>query len=135
MAQIEWSEGLSVGVPSLDEQHKRLIFLTDVLFTSIMEDRGPEVVADVLRQLEEYATYHFRYEEELMVAHAYPDFAAHVAEHAGMLRRVREYLEAAQRDPALLDIVVYDFLRNWTVTHLEKTDMRCGAFLVRCGVR
>ncbi len=59
---LEWNENLSVGVPSIDEQHKALLALLNELFDSTQAGRGQAVLGKVLKELADYTVYHFKYE-------------------------------------------------------------------------
>lgn len=130
MSDILWMDNYSVGVPSIDRQHRQLVELNNKLFHAIMEDKGPDVVLDVLDELAEFAAYHFAHEEELLTEHGYePELlAAHIEEHRSLTRKVQEYLhDIRQRNS--LDLVVYNFLRDWTTDHLKATDSKYAHFL------
>ena len=60
---LEWTEELSVGVPSIDEQHKVLIRLLNELFDATQAERGQTLLGKVLNELADYTVYHFQYEE------------------------------------------------------------------------
>ena len=60
---LEWNENLSVGVPSIDKQHKALLGLLNELFDATQAGRGQVVLGKVLKELADYTVYHFQYEE------------------------------------------------------------------------
>ncbi len=125
MAGIEWTESNSVGISSLDQQHKQLIALTNQLFQAIMEDRGRDVVIGVLDKLADYVKYHFSYEEELLTKYNFPadQREEHVKEHRALERQVHDFIKDIKNQNSL-DLEVYDFLRNWTTNHLNTTDKK-----------
>ncbi|EGB14820.1 hemerythrin-like metal-binding protein [Pseudodesulfovibrio mercurii] len=131
MHQIEWHDSHSVGVPSIDEQHKRLVALTNRLFLAIMDETGETALGDVLDELADYAVYHFTHEEGLLHLHGYPDelLTEHRAEHAALTDQVHEYIERYREDPACLDLSVYVFLRDWTTEHMSRSDSKYSEFL------
>ncbi|WP_272699334.1 bacteriohemerythrin [Desulfovibrio sp. Fe33] len=135
--RLDWYESLSVGVPSIDEQHKRLIALTDKLFQAIMDDVGKTVMGDVLNELADYTTYHFGHEEQLLLEHGYPEdlFAEHQYEHQVLTTKVHELIGEHERNASCLDLTVYEFLRDWTTEHMKGTDSQYSDFLIKRGVR
>jgi hemerythrin-like metal-binding protein len=132
MHEIEWHESHSVGVPSIDEQHKRLVALTNRLFLAIMDDAGEEALEGVLNDLADYAVYHFTHEEELLRMHGYPEelLDEHRAEHQALTDEVHRYIARYREDPGNLDLSVYVFLRDWTHEHMSRSDSRYSEFLV-----
>jgi hemerythrin-like metal-binding protein len=135
--RLDWYESLSVGVPSIDEQHKRLIALTDRLFQAIMGDVGKTVMGDVLNELADYTVYHFEHEEQLLLEHGYPEdlFTEHRNEHQALTTKVHELIGEYERNASCLDLTVYEFLRDWTTDHMKGTDSLYTDFLVARGVR
>ena len=136
MSDIQWAESYSVGIPSIDNQHKRLIELNNRLFHAIMEDRGRDMALEVLKELTKYVNYHFSYEEKLLTECGFDpaQLADHVEEHRALTSQVHDYLGAVDREDAI-DLVVYDFLREWTAHHLKKTDSNYADFLKSRGIR
>ena len=132
MQEIEWHESHSVGVPSIDEQHKRLMAMTNRLFQAIMDEAGEAVLEGILNELADYAAYHFTHEEELLRMHGYPEdlLAEHEAEHQALTNEVHRYIALYRQDPANLDLSVYVFLRDWTTEHMSRSDSEYSEFLV-----
>lgn len=137
MNQIEWCESHSVGVGSIDEQHKRLVALTNQLFMAIMRDEGGQELGEVLAELARYTEYHFSYEEQILTAHGYPEASLeeHRQEHCRLTGRVYELLDQYAQAPSTLDLEVYNFLRDWMTEHMSGTDSHYAAFLASKGVR
>ncbi|MEZ7196638.1 bacteriohemerythrin [Pseudodesulfovibrio karagichevae] len=132
MHGIEWHESNSVGVPSIDDQHKRLMALTNRLFLAIMDETGETALEGVLNDLADYAVYHFTHEEGLLRKYGYPEdlLAEHQAEHKALTDRVLHYIARYRDDPANLDLSVYVFLRDWTTEHMGRSDARYSEFLM-----
>ncbi|MCJ2164866.1 MULTISPECIES: bacteriohemerythrin [unclassified Pseudodesulfovibrio] len=137
MDQIIWVDKDSVGIPSIDTQHKQLVAITNTLFMAIMHDTSEDVLKDTLDALAYYANYHFAYEEKLLAEHGYPEdkLASHIAEHRELTRQVHTFIQEAKNDPGTLDIKVFGFLRDWMSCHLSETDSQYSAFLLKKGVR
>jgi len=132
MQEIEWHESHSVGVPSIDKQHKQLVALTNRLFLAIMDEAGEKVLEGILNDLADYAAYHFTHEEELLRMYDYPGdlLAEHEAEHKALTDEVYRYIDLYRQDPANLDLSVFVFLRDWTTEHMSRSDALYSEFLV-----
>lgn len=135
--QMLWDEADSVGVDSIDEQHKRLVAITNQLFQEIIKDTGTESIFEILDEMARYADYHFSYEEQLLKENGYPAEALerHVAEHRALTARVQDFITKARERDDLIDLEVYDFLRDWMSDHLQRTDRTYAEFLCSRGVR
>jgi hemerythrin len=76
-----WSDELSVGILSIDEEHRRIFGMINRLEKAIREGRGKQVLAEVFDDLLEYTATHFRHEEKLFDTYEYPEREAHRDQH------------------------------------------------------
>ncbi len=135
MALVVWSEKLSVGVRSIDDQHKKLVTLLNQLHDGMMAGRGKEVVGPVLKGLIDYTATHFKYEEDLFARTFYADSAAHKKEHADLVRRVLDIQKTYnEKGPSVLTIQVMNFLKDWLTSHIQGSDMKYAPHLKANGV-
>jgi hemerythrin len=130
MALIQWTRQMSVGLESIDTDHKLLLKLINQLDEGIRTKRGDEVVNSVIEALLEYTDYHFRREEVLMAACGYPDAEAHAQIHAVLRDQVSQIRDRHAGDPASIrDREVLAFLRNWLTSHILGRDKLYAPFL------
>lgn len=125
---LTWHQGLAVGVPEMDGQHRKLLDLINDLEAALDAGRDPESLGDIARRMQDYARYHFATEEKRMAYACYPDTEAHRAEHASFIAQAQA-LDPSRDIPAASPRLVLEFLRNWLVTHISGTDKTLGAFL------
>ena len=129
MAIIEWSDSYSVGVPALDDDHKRLI---DIINRVEEAERKGASVPWVLEDLEDYARGHFRREEERMAAADYPGLAGHRERHQAFVEWLDTVRKTYAMDPEAqfhLAATVKDYLKNWLINHILATDMEYKEYL------
>lgn len=130
MAVILWTPDYSVGVESIDADHKVLIGLLNQLSEAIHASDATETVRRVLENLLEYTDYHFRREEELMAAANYPDLDAHKRTHATLRAQVSDIRDRYVRDPQSIHArEVLAFLRNWLTSHIMGRDKLYQPFM------
>jgi len=77
--QIVWTSAMGVGIPEIDEQHKKLIDLINSVEQAMKLGQGREMLGNWLRALANYALFHFQAEEAYMQQVSYPQ----VEEHTG----------------------------------------------------
>ena len=131
---VVWKDEYSVGIESIDRQHKKLITLINSLQTAVNYSAGVEYEREALDELVDYTRTHFGYEEELMQKNGYPDFTTHRAEHELMVARVEQVLDEYRRNPDAAMQSAIDFLRDWLINHINGTDKRYSQFLIDRGV-
>jgi len=130
---VEWKPQYSVGIDSIDRQHKKLIALINSLQTAVDYSAGAEYEREALNELVDYTKTHFGYEEDLMEKFGYPDFTLHRAEHELMISRVEQVLAEYQVNPDTAMQNAIDFLRDWLINHINGTDKQYSSFLIDRG--
>lgn len=128
---INWNDDLAVGNELIDRQHREFIETFNQLLGACKAHTGKEAVPRVMRYLDDYLSFHFREEEHLMRATAYPQMAEHVAQHSGFIARVRELQREYQETGASLQVITHlnDTLLQWFLQHIRSYDRQLAAFL------
>ncbi len=134
---MEWNQNLSIGVPTLDDQHRQLVAAFNELQGAMRSGQGSAQLLSTLRFLGEYAVKHFSTEESLMRVHRYPGLEAHRAEHDAFradFARIMKEAEAARHRVAMT-MDVSNRILEWLLAHIGRVDRRMGEYLVERGVR
>jgi hemerythrin-like metal-binding protein len=76
-----------------------------------------------------YTATHFAREEEAMQKRAYPDAAAHLAEHEAFRQEIGEFMDRLRAGDTMLTLGVMKFLKNWLTDHILTVDKRLAAYL------
>ncbi|MGQ9630149.1 MAG: bacteriohemerythrin [bacterium] len=128
---IQWTEDLSVGVDEIDNQHKELFNRINKLLDACNQGEGRNVVAEVIKFLEDYVIIHFGTEEEYMTKHGYLNYLSHKAQHTGFIKDFSALKKQFEAGGATLGLVVRTnhTVVDWIIKHISKTDKALGAFL------
>lgn len=132
---IRWNNGFSVGIESIDLQHKKLIATINELYCSIHSSAEKETVGVTLQRLIDYTDNHFKHEEKLFAQHNYPDQDQHISGHNKLIKQVLEFKQRFDRKEDNVGAELLEFLKDWLVFHIKNTDMKYGPFLKQKGVR
>ena len=132
---LTWSDEYSVGIPSLDDQHKVLVSVIGRLQEALARGLASEELPALIEMLVTYARYHFAWEEQLLESHGFEELSAHRDEHARLTAQVLAFQEKAVGGRLFLGTPVLRFLRNWLIEHIQGTDSHYGTFLAQRGVR
>jgi hemerythrin len=136
MSFIEWTEEFSVGIKSIDAQHKKLIEMINELNKSVALGESDTFLANLFVRLMNYTKEHFAYEEELFSKYKYQNSVEHIKQHRKLLHQVYELKNQYESDPsASLGLEIIQFLRSWLINHILKADKDYTAFLVQKGVK
>jgi hemerythrin len=127
--KLQWNEGMSVGIPEIDADHKRFIFLVDELNRSIVDRMEPEEIKIRLQVIMDDAERHFAHEEKLFKEWKYPDAEEHAEKHANALRALQalhdrfvNYGLSAEWIDVGLEV------KNILINHLLTEDMKYAEF-------
>ncbi|MCP4981980.1 MAG: hemerythrin family protein [Gammaproteobacteria bacterium] len=132
---VEWKDEYSVGIDSIDQQHRKLLNLINSLQTAVNYKTGSEFEREALDELVDYTKTHFSYEEGLMERYEYPEFTTHRAEHELMISRVDQVLAEYQQDEDTAMQNAIDFLKDWLINHINGTDQKYASFLIEKGAK
>jgi hemerythrin len=129
MNLIEWKDEFSVGISSIDEQHKSLIELLNKLVSQLGRPIDRKVTEEAVNKLLDYTVFHFSTEEYMMRKVEFPEYEAHKAEHEMLVKKATEFFKdfVYQKADLTEDIVI--FLRDWVFNHILKTDMKYKGWL------
>ncbi len=131
-ARITWKTDFEIGVPAIDDQHKRLFAMLDALHRP--DDQVK--LNDLLLSLGRYIEEHFAFEENLMRKHAYPRITEHLVQHHELIARYRAMTSGVDdQDPQAVGrtrMVVY----AWFTRHIlgDRMDKDLGQHLKRIGL-
>jgi hemerythrin-like metal-binding protein len=119
-----------VGYPAFDEQHKELLALFQQACDCVEDDSvtGTGRFFDILHDLVDYTTRHFRAEEALLRESNYPWLNEHRAEHLKYELRLTEFLIAANCGDIDKESL-RGYLADWWSKHILESDKRYGDFL------
>jgi hemerythrin len=126
---IVWGHVLSVGVNEIDEDHRKLVSIFNILNHSVTDGDSADYLAAVLEELINCTVWHFSHEERLMLKYGYEEAGEHKAEH----RELIDSAKGLQQEVLRADKPVADehiaFLERWLTEHILTADMRLGSYL------
>lgn len=135
MVFFNWSDNLSVGVQSLDYQHKKLIGILNELYDAMKAGVTGDDLQSILSKLSEYTQTHFSEEEKVLLSQDYPDFESHHSQHAEFINKIEDLRRQLESGRTAISLDLGTFLKNWLSLHIMGTDKRYTAFLNERGIR
>jgi hemerythrin len=126
---IVWGDILSVEVDEIDEDHRKLVNIFNILNHSVMAGEPREYLVAVLDELINCTVWHFSHEERLMLKYGFEAIEEHKAVHQELIktaRKLQQEILQAEKPVAEEDI---EFLECWLTEHILTADMKLGAYL------
>lgn len=132
---LRWSASLSVGLDSIDEQHKVLVDLINELYQQMNSNATQATIGRVLTKLVDYTKTHFSYEENLFKRHGYDGEKAHRAIHTELVYKLLAFKGEFETGKSDISVELMEFLKDWLIKHIKKTDTKYVPFLKGKGVK
>lgn len=132
---LTWRDSYSVGIESIDSDHKNLIHLINNLQTAIDYKTDAKFEKQTMDEVIDYTKYHFNREEGLMEDNGYPDFVPHKAQHKNMIDQVNELVKAYDDGESGAIESLLTYLKSWLIKHINGTDQEYSEFLISKGVK
>ena len=129
MKELVWDEVLSVQNDEIDNDHRILVDLFNLLGHSAASGESREYVEAVLEELIRCAAWHFYHEERLMLKAAYAGLDDHRQEHLELIDSVRDLQDGILRTGKLAEEEL-EFLERWLTGHILVADMKFGEHLL-----
>jgi len=121
---IQWHEGLSLGVKTIDDDHKELLLIINRLSEALRDDNAQEIIDKTFDDLEKYIIEHFHKEEALLKRCNYEDIQEHITQHREFSKKIPELKAklADVKNSASAQEVSY-FLTDWLFNHIIEEDI------------
>jgi len=121
--RLEWLEGYECGNATVDEEHREIFSLANVLIDeSLSEPFGPESFKSALAALLDHVESHFADEEAILKEYCYAQFDEHRRSHAGLLLRARRFQKLAGSGEFKMGSVVEFLAQELVARHLRIVD-------------
>jgi len=135
MALILWDEArYGVNIKDIDNQHKQLIDVINLLQSSMSEGKGKDVLGKILGDMAQYAKGHFATEEKIMKTNGYPGYDEQKKEHDAFVAKAVALKSGFDGGKITLSVDTLTFLKNWLDNHIATVDKKYSAFLNEKGV-
>lgn len=122
MALIEWDEKYSVGIDSIDAQHKKLIGIINLVNEAIELDFNTTILHGIFEELVDYTKVHFKYEESLLKEADYKDYDQHSKTHRQFESQLKVFQDQFRVQGKSVSKPLVVFLQKWLTSHIMGTD-------------
>lgn len=130
---FKWTENLSVGEETIDQQHRDIFDATNRLLDILIDEAPLEKSYEVLSVLDRYIREHLTYEEEYLRRNGYPqqDFDHHARIHRSFEERFDQFKEKISTKGPTKELVVEmeNYLGTWLMRHIGEEDRRYARFI------
>lgn len=124
MGLIEWDDRFSVGIASVDHEHRELIELINGFQLKIEREDWVDTKLEYLGETLAVISAHFALEEKLMRDYHYDEYDEHKADHERLLDQLRDIMDAVEMDRDVENDELGTALEQWFSRHFQTHDAR-----------
>jgi diguanylate cyclase (GGDEF)-like protein/hemerythrin-like metal-binding protein/PAS domain S-box-containing protein len=120
-----WNENFNTEIPTIDEQHKKLVALINKLASHVAFQSDIPALHDIFGELADYAIYHFETEEKIWSGYLPDDAinASHKEVHDSFIAAVNRLKgEGAAKPMESVIEEILSFLTRWLASHILEND-------------
>ena len=131
---LKWGPQFETGIKSIDEQHEKFVKMMNQLLGSGYSADRPQEILDVIKKLNDYAGYHFSFEEKIFEDNGYSESELHKEQHRVFAERLKKYeRDASQGNPPKASALFAE-MKGWLIQHISQEDMKGAKDLKSKGV-
>lgn len=124
MSLISWKPAYSLGISSVDGEHRDMIEMINGVYAKFASTPEPGAIAEALGEIHAGISAHFALEERLMQAAAYSGYTEHKQSHEELLDQIRDLMDGFEADPERGKSALQSQLGNWFSLHFATFDAR-----------
>jgi len=132
---FQWEEKYSVGIQSIDNQHKEIFKYLNELLQAMKEGKAENVTTRIVLELTKYAKIHFQKEEFFFQRFNYSETIEHMREHQLFIEKVESFKSEFKAGKITLTFELLSFLKDWIDHHIMEVDKRYMECFQKNGLR
>ena len=136
MGEIIWDFSWNIGHNRIDEQHQKWIEIFNHLYEAVFSKNDQnlgDIQRTAIKEMLDYTSYHFGYEEKIMKESAYPDAYVHWRMHKNFENIVYKNYRNLVDGELILNSTLLSIMENWLVQHIQVEDKKLKYHLISLG--
>lgn len=136
MTNLIWNDTYSVGVKEIDDQHKKIFTIINSRFDLMKNADNDEKLKAILKELSDYASYHFATEEQYFMQFSYDKTIEHIAHHDAYKKAMQEFtLKLTNENKLVVAYALMDYLVGWWINHVTGADQEYKDCFAKHGLK
>jgi hemerythrin len=124
MSLLEWKPEYSVGIASMDDEHREMIDLINDVYAKLGTSSDPDAIEDCLENIYSTISLHFALEERIMREQSYAEYVEHKEDHEDLLDEIRDLMDEFFADQDAGARLLKKRLSDWFARHFASFDAR-----------
>ena len=124
MTLLSWKPAYSLGIPSVDLEHREMIRMINQLYAGLGDKAEADDIEDALENIYAGIASHFALEERHMRDAGYAEYQDHKDQHEDLLDQIRDMMDDFERNPEAGREILQKSLSDWFGHHFATFDAR-----------
>jgi hemerythrin len=124
MTLLKWKSSYSLGIASVDHEHRELIGMINDIYAHLDKESNPDEIEACLEDIYAGIASHFALEERHMRESGYGEYEAHKDQHEDLLDQVRDMMDDFLDDPVSGREALRTRMSDWFGNHFATFDAR-----------
>ena len=124
MSLLEWKAEYSVGIASMDDEHREMIGMINGVYAQLGASSGKDEIEACLEEIFSTISAHFALEERIMRDSGFEEYEDHKDNHEELLDEIRDLMDEFVADSDKGATVLEDRLSAWFGNHFASFDAR-----------
>ena len=128
---IQWFDRYSVGIDHIDEQHKCLLDLINVVYEFFLkkENRKIALEHELVKTIKKFYNEHAKAEEDIMLRFDYPNYLEHKSKHDAIKEIAESFFKDLTGDSHIDYEAFFNFINDWIFEHFSTEDLKLADFV------
>jgi hemerythrin len=124
MSLITWKDEFSLGIASVDTEHREMIELINELDGAMQQDATQDMVIETLGEIYARIAAHFALEEKIMRHAHYVDYRSHKQDHEILLDELLDVIDSVDEEGGYDRAALSRDLDTWFSDHFRTHDAK-----------
>lgn len=124
MSLLEWKSEYSVGIASMDDEHREMIGMINGVYAQLSDSSEAVEIEACLEEIFTTISGHFALEERIMREAGYKEYEDHKDDHEDLLDEIRDLMDDFLADTEKGGRLLEDGLSTWFSKHFSTFDAR-----------
>lgn len=124
MSLLQWKNEYSVGIASMDDEHREMIDLINDVYAKLGDSPDAASIESCLEEIFSTISLHFALEERIMRDSGYDEYDAHKEDHEELLDEIRDLMDSFETNPKEGARALERRLSDWFAKHFASFDAR-----------
>jgi len=124
MSLLEWKAEYSVGIASMDDEHREMIGMINGVYAQLGASPGKDEIEACLEEIFSTISAHFALEERIMRDSGFDEYKDHKDNHEELLDEIRDLMDEFVADSDNGATLLKERLSAWFGNHFASFDAR-----------